>query len=61
MAETEKELAALRLELTGVANESDELKSRAEKWPAKKKVIFQKGVMAAFLKANNEMKKQLKA
>ena len=50
----------MRLDFTGVANERDELKSRAEKWPTKKKVVFQEGVMAAFLKANNEIKKQLK-
>lgn len=37
------------------------MKIRAAKWPGKKNVVFQKGVMAAFLKANNKMKKQLKA
>ena len=31
LAETEKELAALRLDFTGMANEQDDLKSRAKK------------------------------
>lgn len=59
--ETEKELGALCLDLARVSQERNELKSWAEKWSAKKKVVFQKGVMASFLKANNEKKRQLKA
>lgn len=57
----EKELEALRLDFTGVAQKCNELNSRAEKWLAKKKALFRKGVMVAFLKAYNEMKKQVKA
>lgn len=56
MAKTEKELEALLLDFTRVAQERDELKIQTEKWLAKKKVFFRKRVMAAFLKANNEMK-----
>ena len=61
LVETEKELEALRLDFSKVAQERDELKVRSEKWPAKKAIVYRKGVMAAFLKAQNEMKKQVKA
>ena len=61
LAETEKELVALRLDFSKVAQERDDLKARSDKWPAKKAIVYRKGVMAAFLKAQNEMKKQVKA
>ena len=54
LAETEKELEALRLDFSKVAQERDELKVRSDKWPAKKTIVYRKGVMAAFLKAQNE-------
>ena len=61
LAETEKELEALRLDFSKVAQERDELKACSDKWPAKKAIVYHKGVMASFLKAQNEMKKQVKA
>lgn len=44
-----------------VAQERNELKSKAEKCPTKKTLVYRKGVMVAFLKAHNEMKKQVNA
>lgn len=61
MAETEKELEALRLDFNKVALERDELKSQAKKWPAKKKVVYHKAIMASYLKVHNDMLKHIKA
>lgn len=48
------------LDFTEVAQKRNELKSRAEKWPTKKKVVYHKAFMASYLKACNDIKKQIK-
>lgn len=46
-----EEFEALRLNFTKMALQQDELKSRVDKWLTKKRFVYRKVIMAAYLKA----------